>query len=467
MRASRPDPFALDMIWLKPTAIAAVALSVIAQNPVATTVKGGRPPLARAASDTAPRAERLDSTLAIATFDSAWRTVGVALEGRGVTRVDWAQVRRELRPRAARATSDTALRAVIDDMLSRIGESHFAILPPPPVDSDGGTSSTLGTAGAELRVLDAQLVVWHADSGGAARRAGMAPGWVVERIGDYRVPTLSIADTIGPRRLAVLTGGMRAFRGAPGAPVRVVARDAEGTRREVWVTLDSMRGPMSKFGNLPPLPATFSATRRTLSDGQCVGLIRFEYWLPPVMPALDRAVDSVRTCAGIVIDLRGNLGGVAGMMMGVAGHFLTEPRTLGIMRTRGDEMRFVANPRFATDAGVSVRPFEGRLAIVVDGLSASTSEMFAAAMQALGRARVFGERTAGQALPAMATRLPTGDVLMHVVADFVAPDGSSIEGRGVFPDEPVPLTRRDVLTGRDAPLEAALRWIEQARPTSQ
>ena len=50
---------------------------------------------------------------------------------------------------------------------------------------------------------------------------------------------------------------------------------------------------------------------------------------------LDRAVDSSRACAGIILDLRGNLGGVAGMMMGVAGHFLAEPQTLGIMLTRG------------------------------------------------------------------------------------------------------------------------------------
>jgi carboxyl-terminal processing protease len=224
-----------------------------------------------------------------------------------------------------------------------------------------------------------------------------------------------------------------------------------------------MRGRFSRFGNLPPLPATFEYERRTLADGRCVGVIHFEYWLPPVMPVLDRAVDSLRTCAGIVLDLRGNLGGVAGMMMGVSGHFLAEPRTLGTMRTRGEEMRFVANPRRATDAGVAVEPFAGSLAILVDGLSASTSEMFAAAMQALGRARLFGERTAGQALPAMATRLPNGDVLMHVVADFVSPDGSRIEGHGVYPDEPVPLTRADLAVGRDAPLAAALRWIEQAR----
>jgi carboxyl-terminal processing protease len=431
------------------------------------SARGPASPRAEAVADTGSRA--IDATLAIATFDSAWRTIGLTLEGRGVTRLDWPAVRRELLPRAASAGSDSALRAVIDDMLGRIGESHFALLPAQvaPDERTPAGESSLGTAGIALRVLNGRLVVWRADSTGAARRAGVRPGWTVERIGTFVPAALGPADTIGQRRLAVLTGGMRALRGAPGTRVALVARDAAGTRRTALVTLDSTRGPLTKFGNLPPLSASFDASHRQLANGQCVAVIHFEYWMPPVMPALDRAVDAARSCAGMILDLRGNLGGVAGMMMGAAGHFLAEPKTLGIMRTRGEEMRFVANPRFATDAGKAVEPFAGDVAILVDGLSASTSEMFAAAMQAIGRARVFGERTAGQALPAMATRLPTGDVLMHVVADFVAPDGRPIEGRGVVPDEIVPLTRADLTTGRDAPLEAAMRWMGRVRPASQ
>ena len=454
------------MLWVRSTiAAGALAVSALAGATASGVVpQDARTQRAAVTADTGSHNRTLDSTLALATFDSAWRTVGGALKGRGVTRLNWDAVREELRPRAQRASSDSALRTIIEDMIGRIGESHFAVLQPPPESAPGSADgSALGTAGVALRVLDGQLVVWRTDSAGPANRAGVRPGWRVERIGEYQVPALGPADTIGLRRLAVLTGGMRALRGAPGVPMKITFRDGDNHRRDVTVVLDSMRGPFSKFGNLPALPATFTYTRRTLADGRCVAVIHFEYWLPPVMPELDRAVDSARTCAGIVLDLRGNLGGVAGMMMGVSGHFFTEPRTLGTMSTRGEEMRFVANPRRATDAGVPVEPFAGRLAILVDGLSASTSEMFAAAMQALGRGRVFGERTAGQALPAMATRLPNGDVLMHVVADFVSPDGSRIEGRGVYPDEPVPLTRTDLAAGRDAPLAAALRWIDQAR----
>ena len=95
-------------------------------------------------------------------------------------------------------------------------------------------------------------------------------------------------------------------------------RGADGTTREVRVIRDTLRGPVSRFGNLPPLPASLETRRVALGDGRCVGVIRFEYWMPPVMPAMDHAVTQFRECAGMVLDLRGNLGGVAAMMMGVA-----------------------------------------------------------------------------------------------------------------------------------------------------
>ncbi len=149
--------------------------------------------------------------------------------------------------------------------------------------------------------------------------------------------------------------------------------------------------------------------------------------------------------------------------MGSGGHFLDTAVSLGTMRTRGGELHFFVNPRRATSAGHPARPYAGPLAILVDPLTGSTSEVFSAGMQATGRARVFGETSAGQALPAMATRLPNGDVLLHVTADLVAPDGRRVEGRGVVPDEVVPLRREDLLAGRDAALESAVRWIAGRR----
>ena len=67
----------------------------------------------------------------------------------------------------------------------------------------------------------------------------------------------------------------------------------------------------------------------------------------------------------------------------------------------------------------------------------------------------------GQALPAATRQLSNGDVLVHVVGDFVTSTGRRLEGVGVIPDEPVPLTVASLASGRDAPVEAALRWIDR------
>lgn len=150
--------------------------------------------------------------------------------------------------------------------------------------------------------------------------------------------------------------------------------------------------------------------------------------------------------------------------MGVAGHFLDEVVPLGTMIGRELRMNFVSNPRRVDSAGNRVEVFSGPVAILVDGLSMSTTEIFAAGMQGVGRARVFGVPTPGQALPSILGRLPNGDVLQYAVADFVGPDGSRIEGRGVVPDEVVVLTRERLLQGGDPVLEAALRWLAAADP---
>jgi carboxyl-terminal processing protease len=110
-----------------------------------------------------------------------------------------------------------------------------------------------------------------------------------------------------------------------------------------------------------------------------------------------------------------------------------------------------------------VEPFAGPVAILVDAMSGSASECFAGGMQSIGRVRVFGQPSMGQALPALFDRMPNGDVLIHAYGDFVTAEGTRLEGRGVIPDEVVPLVREDLLAGRDRTLDAALAWIDRPR----
>ena len=133
-----------------------------------------------------------------------------------------------------------------------------------------------------------------------------------------------------------------------------------------------------------------SSSAATTPRGAKAGVIGFNVWMTAVDREFQIAIDRYRGADGIVIDLRGNPGGLAGMIMGLSGHFLAERATLGVMTTRqqAQPLRFHANPRLVNGQGARVEPYAGPVAILVDGLTGSASECFTGGMQSLGRTEV-------------------------------------------------------------------------------
>jgi carboxyl-terminal processing protease len=99
--------------------------------------------------------------------------------------------------------------------------------------------------------------------------------------------------------------------------------------------------------------------------------------------------------------------------------------------------------------------------VLVDELSASSSEEFAGGLQAIGRAVVVGGRTRGSVLIADFAQLPNGATFVYAVALTRLADGTMLEGRGVIPDIEVELDRDLLLQGVDLQLEAAIEYIER------
>ncbi len=401
---------------------------------------------------------------ALETFDAAWKIVRDTHFDRTFNGVNWDSVRTEHRPKAAAAQSASELRAVLRDMLARLGQSHFAIVPAQP---DGSDQSPIGSAepGFDVRLTPDGVLVARVEPDGPAAKAGVRPGWRVRAIAGAAVDDMVRSVPEGTaerfRRLEVWRAAQVQLRGAPGSRVTVVFDDADGNRPERSLERRPPIGEPVTVGHLPTMFVRVDARREKTPRGRQAGVIAFNVWMAAVDAAFQKAIDDMRGADGIVIDLRGNPGGLAFMLTGISGHFLGERVPLGVMKTRESELRFVANPRLVNARGERVPPYAGPVAILVDGLSGSASECFTGGMQSIKRARVFGESTMGQALPALFDRLPNGDVLIHAFGDFVTADGTRLEGRGVVPDETVPLRRADLLAGRDRALEAALAWIDR------
>lgn len=418
--------------------------------------------------------ERLTRDQALATFDSAWRRIADTHYDIAMRGVDWGAVRDSVRPRAESARTLGAVRQAIRTMLDALGESHFALIPQEVADGvrTGAIERQLddepGDVGLEFRLLGDTVVVSRVRPGSPAAVAGVRPGWILDTVGAFgaRATQRLVAAGGVPRfelKALVPARAGAQFAGVAGTSVDATFRSSTGRIVRRRLIREPVQGTPVRFGNLPTMVVTVEHEARALpARSGCVGIIRFTAWMLPVKAQLDSAVDGVRHCRGVVLDIRGNPGGVGAMVMGFGGHFLDTAATLGHMQTRSNRLRFITNPQRVGARAQPVTPFAGPVAILVDSLSMSTSEIFAAGMKAIGRARIFGENTPGLALPALATRLPSGDVLMHVVADYTDAAGQRVEGRGVAPHVLTPLTRRDLLAGRDRPLEEALTWITDA-----
>ena len=436
---------------------------------VAAFMLAASAPAALGAQDAPPRAS----------FDSAWAAVSRSYWDTSFVAGPWRAVHDSLRATLAPDADAPAVRAAIRALIAVPRQSHFVLLPALAVPTAGASAAAgePGSARLELRAIGDEIVVWRVEADGPAARADLRAGDVVlvadtldvdearatlrdamvaERAAEgAAAEPVDAAARLGRLLVPLVTARLA---GPAGAAVRLtVARD--GAVLERTVTRAPLMGLRTQYGNLPPFAVRVSSRR--VRD---IAIVRFNAWFPVATPALDSALFAARDARGLVIDLRGNPGGVVGMIAGVAGHLLDSVVALGEMRARGSTLRFSANPRVVDAAGAARGTFRGPVAVLVDAGSASTSEFFASGLQAIGRARVFGERSAGQALAALAARLPSGDVLMHVIADHRDPAGRAVEGRGVVPDEFHPLRREDLRAGVDAPLEAALAWIARTAP---
>ncbi|HYE15433.1 MAG TPA: S41 family peptidase [Pyrinomonadaceae bacterium] len=456
---------------MKATLLIALTFLALAPRAAAQVTAVAPPPAEK------PPAERRRET-----FEIVWQTVRDHHFDPTFGGVNWDAVRAEFSPRVGRAQSDGELHRLLQEMLNRLGQSHFNIVPPEAIPALGGeddaeagveeegggeepelpsrdgllvTERLTHGVGIDVRVINNSVVVTRVEPQSPAARAGLRPGFVLRSI-DGR-PTRTILRYI--RQAVVFEPSARNqipaeiqvgfLNGPPGSRVAITYLDGRDRLRRAVLARERLNGEMSQpVQSLPPQFVEFEAKR--LRRG--IGYIRFNVFAGGVMEKFCEALRSMEGAPGVIIDLRGNRGGVIGMIYGMGG--LLQPRSVsfGTMSMRGGRLEFSVFPQR--------RPYTGQVVVLLDGSSQSASEIFAAGLKETGRALVIGERSAGATLPSVAKELPTGAILQYAFADFTTPHGNRLEGVGVKPDIPVRLDRRSLLRGIDPQLEAAINAIE-------
>lgn len=444
----------------------AAAVAPAAQQPVAAQEQTPPPQVADA-----PAPAEITPGEALAAFDEAWQSIHDTHFDTKFNGVDWDALKTELRPRAESARTRDEVRAVIGEMVARLGQSHFALIPSGSLPDADSPHDQAGGFGFDVRLRDGLLLVVSLEPAGPAAAAGVKLGWSVRSIGDLDVPGMlgrmgAASAELGARKIAFQMWAVAQAHMLGPVGERETLTFADGEDHPHELELARAKRDVTAHDVGPTLPTFYLKFQSEVLErgAKKVGLIAFSNWFLPVMQPIDAAVERMRACDGMILDLRGNTGGAVAMNMGIAGHFFAEPKKLGAMLTRDSTMNIMAIPRRVNAAGELVEPFAGPLAVLVDEATASASESFAGGLQSVGRARIFGETTAGAVLPATTTRLSSGDSLLHAMGDFETSTGARLEGVGVVPDQVVPLTRAELLAGRDPVLESALDWILAQSP---
>jgi carboxyl-terminal processing protease len=184
------------------------------------------------------------------------------------------------------------------------------------------------------------------------------------------------------------------------------------------------------------------------------GYLRFSGFLEAALDGVLQAIDDLHDAPALIVDLRGNPGGQFPVRKAIASRLVGEPKLFIRYQHRGGLEEAYLDP--VPD------PYTGTVVILVDELSASSSEEFAGSLQALGRATIIGSQTPGRCLTANIVPLPNGALLVYPYGQSQTPDGRVLENNGVIPDIQVTLDRRQLLRGIDAQLEAAIEYLERA-----
>ncbi|MEV6166014.1 S41 family peptidase [Streptomyces sp. NPDC052052] len=315
----------------------------------------------------------------------------------------------EVADAAAQAVADgKSGKEAAEKAVSRIGDRWGAVYDERQYEEfeqalDG---SYTGVGIAAERSADGLVEVARVQPGSPADRAGVEAGDLLRTVDGRRVDGLPVAEAV-----ALLRGD----RTEASVGTTVVL----GIQRDGVVRTETLRR-----ARLSMEAVTVRHIGLDRSDSSAAVLIEVDSFTKGSGAEIREAVRNAPAGAGILLDLRGNSGGLVTEAVTAASAFL-DGGLVATYDVHGEQRALYAQPGGDTD-----RP----LVVLVDGGTMSAAELLTGALQDRGRAVTVGSRTFGKGSVQMPSRLAGGSVAELTVGHYRTPAGRSVEGSGISPD---------------------------------
>jgi carboxyl-terminal processing protease len=334
-----------------------------------------------------------------------------------------AEVLERVRKEYVEDVSDEELiKAAIRGMVSDL-DAHSAFLDPAEFDEIRiSTTGEYSGVGIEVALEDGVVRVVTPIEGTPAEKAGVLAGDTILAVDDVPVNVENLNDTIDR------------MRGKAGTEVKISIARAEQ--------------PKPLEFTLARAAVQVHSVRGDLLDGG-VGYVRISHFSETTTPDLERSLEKLKkkhgsALNGLVLDLRNNPGGVLEAAVGVSDLFLNE----GVIVTANGR---AADARFEMDAHPGDALEGAPIVVLVNGGSASASEIVAGALQDHHRATLIGRQTYGKGSVQTVMPLSDGHAIKLTTSKYFTPSGASIHERGIKPD--VVVNEKEVVAqgGTDSP----------------
>jgi carboxyl-terminal processing protease len=318
-------------------------------------------------------------------------------------------------------------------MVASLGDPHTAFLTPAQADmfsqdlqgSFGGIGVTIGTTD------DGYLQVVSLIAGGPAEKSTLKPGDAILEVDGASVKGMDMMQAIS------------LIRGPAGTTVSLLVRHVkDGASEEIALTRAIIQTP--------------TIESRMLDSG--IAYLRLWEFNDRAADLTHERLESLLQTQprGLILDLRGNPGGYLHIVEKIANEFIADGLIVLERSSDGQETRHEASGR-----GIAT---EIPLVVLVNGDSASASEILAGAVQDYKRGILIGQRTYGKGSVQVTERLSDRSALAVTIRRWYTPADRAIDGTGLTPDIEVEITQADYEAQRDPQLDRAESYLLETTP---
>lgn len=332
---------------------------------------------------------------------------------------------------------------LIQKLLDRLGKSHLNLRHPFQKRTRRkiikGSPKKIDFS---MRVKDEKWWITRVEANSPGWRAGLRPGMNCVKLSEIDLGEANSSI----QNFQFMQSQLFLY---PEDDIEMTTINRTGQKKTIRFELRPFQGKMLHFGNIHcPEYVTFKFMKEDIAYSS------FNIFLFPVIKkVIDELHQHQNKMKGLILDLRDNLGGVGMLAPALAKELSKESYNMGRQTGKGLKLDFKVFGQ--------AHAYTGPLVILINEFSASTTEIFARALQNRKRAVIVGTTSAGMALPSTIETLTDGSIFQYPIADFKDERGKSLEGIGVIPDVLCESEMKDMEKNRDTQLLKALEVLKQ------